>query len=48
MQQKQEEALKDIQLKLNEINQVEDDLMATNDFQPNSIEIRRRYLVQFD
>jgi hypothetical protein len=35
MQQKQDESLKDIQLKLNEINQVEDDLIATNEFQPN-------------
>jgi hypothetical protein len=35
MQQKQEESLKDIQLKLNEMNQVKDNLKATNGFQPN-------------
>jgi hypothetical protein len=32
LQQKQEDSLKDIQLKLNEMNQVKDDLMKTNEF----------------
>jgi hypothetical protein len=35
MQRKQEESLKEIQFKLNQMNQVKDDLNATNDFQPN-------------
>jgi len=35
MQHKQEESLKDIQLKLNEIKQVKDNLEATNFFKPN-------------
>jgi hypothetical protein len=35
MQQKQEESLKEIQSKLNEINQVQVDLKATNEFEPN-------------
>jgi hypothetical protein len=35
MQQRQEEPLKEIQLKLNEINQVKVDLKATNEFEPN-------------
>ena len=35
MQQRQEESLKDIQLKLNEMNQVQDYLNVTNDFKPN-------------
>jgi hypothetical protein len=35
MQQKQAESLKDIQLKLNEMNQVKDDLKATIFFIPN-------------
>jgi hypothetical protein len=37
MQQKQKESLKDIQLKLNQINQVKDDLKATLFFISNSI-----------
>jgi 5-methylcytosine-specific restriction endonuclease McrA len=36
MQQKQDESLKNIQLKLNEMNQVRDHLKATNEFQSNS------------
>ena len=35
MQQKQEESLKDIQLKLNEMDLVKDNLQAINDFKPN-------------
>jgi hypothetical protein len=35
MQQKQEESLKEIQFKLNQMHQVKDDLKATNDFKPN-------------
>jgi hypothetical protein len=35
MQQKQEESLNKIQLKLNEMNQVKDNLIATNYFKPN-------------
>jgi hypothetical protein len=35
MQQKQEESLRDIQSKLNEMNQVNDNLEATNEFKPN-------------
>jgi hypothetical protein len=35
LQQRQEESLKEIQLKLNEINQVKVDLKATNEFEPN-------------
>ena len=35
MQHKQDESLKDIQLKLNEIKQVKDNLEATNFFKPN-------------
>jgi hypothetical protein len=35
MQQKQEESLRDIQLKLNEMNQIKDDLKATLFFIPN-------------
>ncbi len=35
MQQKQEESLKDIQFKLNEMKQVKDDLSETNEFIPN-------------
>jgi hypothetical protein len=35
MQSKQEESLKEIQLKLNEMNRVKDNLKATNEFQPN-------------
>ncbi len=35
MQQRQEESLKEIQSKLNEINQVKVDLKATNEFEPN-------------
>jgi hypothetical protein len=35
MQQKQKKSLKEIQFKLNEINQVKDDLIATTEFQPN-------------
>ena len=35
MQQRQEESLKDIQLKLNEMSQVKDHLKATNKFQKN-------------
>jgi hypothetical protein len=35
MQQKQEESLKEIQSKLNEINQVKVDLKAKNEFEPN-------------
>jgi hypothetical protein len=35
MQQRQEESLKEIQSKLNEINQVQVDLKATNEFKPN-------------
>ena len=34
MQQRQEESLKDIQLKLNEINQVKVDFKAANEFKP--------------
>jgi hypothetical protein len=34
MQQKQEETLNDIQSKLYVMNQVKEDLKATNDFQP--------------
>jgi hypothetical protein len=37
MKQKQEESLKDIQLKLDEMNQVKDDLKASNQFKPNLI-----------
>jgi hypothetical protein len=35
MQQRQEESLKEIQLKVSEINQVQVDLKATNEFEPN-------------
>ncbi len=35
MQRKQDESLREIQLKLNEINQVKDNLKASNEFQPN-------------
>jgi hypothetical protein len=35
LQQNQDESLNDIQLKLNQMNQVKDDLKATNSFQPN-------------
>jgi hypothetical protein len=35
MQQKQDESLRDIQFKLNEMNQVRDDLKASNEFGPN-------------
>jgi hypothetical protein len=35
MQQKQDESLRDIQLKLNEMNQVRDQLKASNEFKPN-------------
>ncbi len=35
MQQKQEQSLRDIQMKLNEMNQVNDNLEATNYFKPN-------------
>jgi hypothetical protein len=35
MQQKQDESLRDIQLKLTEMNQVKCHLIATNDFQSN-------------
>ena len=35
LQQNQDESLNDIQLKLNQMNQVNDDLKATNSFQPN-------------
>jgi hypothetical protein len=35
MQTKQEASLKDIQLKLNQMNQLKDNLKATNEFQPN-------------
>ncbi len=35
MTQKQEESLDEIQLKLNEMNQVKDNLKATNKFKPN-------------
>jgi hypothetical protein len=35
MQQKQEESLNEIQFKLNQMNQVEDNLIATNYFKPN-------------
>ncbi len=35
MQQKQDESLRDIQLKLSEMNQVRDDLKASNEFRPN-------------
>jgi hypothetical protein len=35
MQQKQDESLRDIQLKLNDMNQVRDDLKASNEFRPN-------------
>jgi hypothetical protein len=35
MQQKQEDSLKDIQLKLNEMSKIKDDLMKTNEFKPN-------------
>ena len=36
MQRKQEESLRVIQLELDEINQVKDNLKATNEFKPNS------------
>jgi hypothetical protein len=35
MQREQEESLKDIQLKLDEMTKIKDNLKATNDFQPN-------------
>ena len=35
MQRKQDESLNDIQLKFNEINQVKDNLKASNEFPPN-------------
>ncbi len=35
LQQSQDESLNDIQLKLNQMNQIKDDLKATNSFQPN-------------
>jgi hypothetical protein len=35
LQQKQEDSLKDIQLKLNEMSKIKDDLMKTNEFKPN-------------
>jgi len=41
MQRKQEESLKDIQIKLNEMNQVKDNLIATNELKPNSSFLRQ-------
>jgi hypothetical protein len=41
MQQKQEEALKDIQIKLNEMNQVKEFCEETNVFYPNSISLNQ-------
>jgi hypothetical protein len=35
MQRKQDESLKDIKFKLNQMNQVKDELKATNEFKPN-------------
>jgi hypothetical protein len=35
MQQKQEESIQYIQFKLNQMSKIKDDLMVTNDFQPN-------------
>ena len=35
MQREQEESLNEIQFKLNEMNRVKDNLMATNEFKPN-------------
>jgi hypothetical protein len=35
MQQKQEESLRDIQLKLSEMSKIKEDLKATNEFKPN-------------
>ena len=37
MQQKQHESLKDIQLRLNQMNKIKDDLKASNQFKPNLI-----------
>ncbi len=37
MQQKQHESLKDIQLRLNQMNKIKDDLNASNQFKPNLI-----------
>ena len=41
MQQKQEESLKDIQLKLDEMTIAKDHLKATNYFKPNSSSLNR-------
>ena len=52
IQQKHEESLKEIQFKLNQMNQVKDNLKATNQFKPNmylhSSKMKRLYLVQLD
>ena len=45
MQQRQEESLKEIQSKLNEINQVQVDLKATNEFEPNLTLLKSRIVV---
>jgi hypothetical protein len=41
MQQKQQESLKDIQIKLNQMNQVKDNLEATNELKSNSSFLRQ-------
>jgi hypothetical protein len=47
MRTKQEESLKDIQVKLNEINQIKDDLKATNEFKPNSSSFNQKDMSLF-
>ncbi len=46
MQQKQEESLKEIQSKLNQMTKIKDNLEATNEFKPNSSFLRQ--VVLFD
>jgi hypothetical protein len=47
MQQKQEESLKEIQIKLNEMNQVKDNLVTTNYFKPDSSLLRQEDMSLF-
>ena len=41
MQQKQQESLKEIQSKLNQMTKIKDNLEATNEFKPNSSFLRQ-------
>jgi hypothetical protein len=41
VQQKQEESLKEIQSKLNQMTKIKDNLKATNEFKPNSSFLRQ-------